>query len=91
MMLWLAPVGSIVREVAVIPDLGGDAGAHFEILGRDKWKHLFCSWLRNEEEDDAHMSDPSDDEEGQNGDNYNMDSHDSDSEETMSDEEDSES
>ena len=88
--LWLAPVGAIVREVAVIPDIGGDAGDYFEVLGRDKWKRLFCSWLRNPEEDDTHMSD-SDGEKGDvSADNYRMEEDDSETDESMSDDEDSE-
>ena len=42
----LANVEAFVRPVAVIPDIGGPANAHFELKERSKWKLDFAQWLR---------------------------------------------
>ena len=66
--LVLATVGAFVREVAVIPDIGGPPNGHLELLPRHKWRNIIAQWFNSSEEDD--ISDSTGEEEVDHTNNY---------------------
>ena len=56
----LADCEAIVGPIAVVPDLGGQQNAYFQIKSRTKWKEDFIKWLNSSSQYDEIVS--SDDE-----------------------------
>ena len=64
----MAPVDAVVREVLVIPNLGGPPNGYFEVLPRRRWRKALLEWFRDDLED--HISDCSTEPDAEPAQNY---------------------
>ena len=49
----LVSADSVERQVAVIPDVGGQANRYFEVADRSTWAKMFEDWLKEPHSNDA--------------------------------------
>ena len=82
----LVSVDSVDRQVAVVPDIGGQANRYFEVADRSTWARMFEDWLKEPHTNDAFYE--SDDDSAQSHvSNYNTNSDSSEPDTETSDEE----
>ena len=82
----LVSVDSIDRQVAVVPDIGGQANRYFEVADRSTWARMFEDWLKEPHTNDVFYE--SDDDSAQSHvSNYNTNSDSSEPDTETSDEE----